>query len=410
MTLYQNTSKLYLILITGILLFPFEIKFSVFCLFIYLVGSSSLNKPEMVSDKMSRYLLSLPVLFYLLYAFSLFYTENIAHGVRDLETKATLIIIPLAIIFYQRKQHDREEFSFWFVVAFLVASVYLLIQAFFEWHASNDSQSFFYDRFSDLMHPTYFTMCLTLSVILLNECKAKGCQNVMTGNVLYYAVLFVFIVSMFLTSSRAGLTIGWLLIFTQFIFYLFKRRITFLPLSLFIAFIIFSVSFLSPSDSRFKILISEVTSSGSNDSGADTAKVDVAPVTHRLTLYKSALSVAADHPFGVGVGDVQDELVNVYHKIGYTKAAEVRYNPHNQFLQTAVAIGWPGLIVLLTFLAGLFLHGLRMEDIPLSGLAALTGLNALFESVFEVQRGVLFFAFSLLFLLVNRDENRVNTG
>lgn len=404
MTSYQKVPILNGILIAGILLFPFEVKFSLLLLIVYLAGSSSLNKPYLLSDKRSLYLLILPVILYLTYVLSLSYTDNISHGIKDLETKAALIIIPLFILFYQRKPEERAKFSFWFIISMLVASVYLILQACYEWYSTKDSEAFFYDRFSDLMHPTYFTMYLTFAGLLLIERKVTRIDDVRKSGFFFFLLLFLLTVSMFLASSRAGLTIGWILIFAQLVVYTYRKQASYLyPLG-FALFMIFSVLVLSPPDSRFNVLISEVTSSGSTTPGRDTSKVDVTPVSHRLTLYKSAFNIATDHPFGVGVGDVQDELVKVYNEIGYTKAAEVRYNPHNQYLQSAVAVGWMGALLLVAFLAGLFFFGLKNRDMPLAGLAALIGFNALFESVFEVQRGVIFFSVSLLFMLINHSS------
>ena len=401
----QKISYNFWLLIGSLFLYPFQIKISLLLLIIYLLITIRFNKPVLIVNRDTLFLVIMPLLLYLLYVLSLIYTDNTRHGLRDLETKAALIIIPLIILFYQRSLRERHLFSFWYIWSFVLACCYLLVDSFSDWILAGDIQSFYYDQFSDLMHPTYFTMCLTLAVMFVNELVMEKRTFIGSNRLISSALLFLLTVSMFLTSSRAGLSIGWLLILFQLFVYLYYRRMSFFMPAYFVGCMLFSVIVLSNSDSRFNILISEVTSGESGVIKADSSKVDVSPVSHRLTLYKSAFRVMASNPLGVGVGDVQDELVKVYREIGYQKAAEVRYNPHNQFLQTAVAIGWAGMVILIFFFLGLFIYALRQHDIPLAGLSSLIGLNALFESVFEVQRGVLLFAICLLFLVVNKHRS-----
>jgi O-antigen ligase len=393
-------------LIVGLLLFPFQIKLSLLLLIVYLLASTKLNKPQLLSGRSAAFLMLLPISLYLLYTFSMVYTENISHGLKDLETKATILVIPLAILFFQRKNGEREVFSFWFIMAHAVTSVYLIVQSFLKWMQSGDYSSFFYDQFSVLMHPTYFTMCLSLAVMLLTETILNNNSPFSRYRLLTVTVLILLVISMYLTSSRAGLAIGWFIVAMHLLICFFQKRISLLYPSIFVIAAVLSVIFLSPADSRFKILLNEVNKAEVQTIGADSSRVDVSPVSHRLSLYRSAIQVAVEHPTGVGAGDVQDELVKVYREIGYQKAVDVRYNPHNQYLQTAVAIGWTGMLILMLFLFLLGVYALKNRDYVLASLPAIVGLNALFESVLEVQRGVLFLTITLLFLFVSYNKHR----
>ncbi|MGB0170551.1 MAG: O-antigen ligase family protein [Flavobacteriales bacterium] len=110
----------------------------------------------------------------------------------------------------------------------------------------------------------------------------------------------------------------------------------------------------------------------------------------RVAVWRSSWELLAEHPFGVGTGDVTDELQTIYERDGIVYAQDRRLNPHNQWLQAGVAFGWPGvLMVTLIVLSWLRRSWRRGQDVMLlCGL--LIGAHAMVESVLEVQRGVVF--------------------
>jgi O-antigen ligase len=108
----------------------------------------------------------------------------------------------------------------------------------------------------------------------------------------------------------------------------------------------------------------------------------------RWLVWDAALEALRQRPLlGSGTGDVKDELLLIYADKGYTSALEQRLNPHNQFLQSGVALGLPGLLLLLALcLVPGWLAWQRGDHL----LVAFLGLNALnwsVESMLEVQAG-----------------------
>ncbi len=57
---------------------------------------------------------------------------------------------------------------------------------------------------------------------------------------------------------------------------------------------------------------------------------------------------------GLGAGTFREELVEQYRRDGFLYGYERRLDPHNQYLATWLALGLPGLLVLLAWLAGQF--------------------------------------------------------
>ena len=110
--------------------------------------------------------------------------------------------------------------------------------------------------------------------------------------------------------------------------------------------------------------------------------------------------------FGVGTGDVKDVLLEKYKENGMTGAYNEKLNAHNQFLQTFVALGLPGIILLLSSFIFPFILAIRKRNYIYISFLTIVFVNFLTESMLETIAGVMFYAFfnSLLMVNVNRKE------
>jgi O-antigen ligase len=116
-------------------------------------------------------------------------------------------------------------------------------------------------------------------------------------------------------------------------------------------------------------------------------------------VWQSALELIRQHPLGVGTGDVKDELVKRYEIHGFKKPLEKKLNAHSQWLQSSVALGWPGMLFLsLPFLLMALILYRKFTWLGAVFLG-LTGFNFLVESMLEVQAGVIPFVFFMFFFL-----------
>ena len=86
-----------------------------------------------------------------------------------------------------------------------------------------------------------------------------------------------------------------------------------------------------------------------------------------------------------------------YEQKGAEAAIEHQLNSHSQILQSGVALGWPGLLMVCALMVLPLLIGIRRKDAFLSIFALLFIVNGAIESVLEVQAGVVFF---ILFYVV----------
>ena len=82
--------------------------------------------------------------------------------------------------------------------------------------------------------------------------------------------------------------------------------------------------------------------------GKASQKVYKTSTSIRILVWSFSLNLIKSNPIiGVGTGDIKDELIKLYKKEGYPILVKRQYNSHNQYLQTAAALGIPTLIVLL---------------------------------------------------------------
>jgi len=153
----------------------------------------------------------------------------------------------------------------------------------------------------------------------------------------------------------------------------------------------------SPKFHRLEETVSQVASGKKNDI--------------RFNIWSSATTtISQNMPLGVGVGDRMDALDANQHFYDptYTKTRHV-YNPHNQYLDTMLATGVAGEVLLVAFLILPFVlylfKGRRVAYFNyLLPLMLIIILSAPFESIFQRQMGILFFCFFYLLFFIQPKE------
>ena len=121
----------------------------------------------------------------------------------------------------------------------------------------------------------------------------------------------------------------------------------------------------------------------------------------RLVVWQAGIQLIKVHPlFGVGTGDVKDALLAEYQKENKLVVYNLKLNAHNQYIQTFIALGIPGVLLLIFMLLYPGVLALRRIHIIYFSFLAVFFINNLVESMLEVQAGVLYFAFfnSLFFI------------
>jgi O-antigen ligase len=124
----------------------------------------------------------------------------------------------------------------------------------------------------------------------------------------------------------------------------------------------------------------------------DQHKTSIESNVVRRMIWIVSLELIAEHPNGVGTGDVIPVLLEKYKMRGMTGALEKEFNCHNQYLQTTIALGWMGGILVVIMILWPLTLSIRRKDPLLLFFFLLFGINILVESMLEVQAGVVFFS------------------
>jgi len=251
------------------------------------------------------------------------------------------------------------------------------------------------------MHPAYFSIYLNLGILFLLE--RLFIRNADSGYKCLEVLLIIFLfATISLLSSRTAIVTS----FGSVIFYsgikLFKRKSKKKDFAI-LAVIIASAVIMQVSAMHFFNRFTQVTQAIQQSA----SPVPDTPVeNHQATqsennstsahylIWKNAVGLIKQHLiFGVGIGDVHDELNKEFVKNNFKFGIEKDFNPHNQFLNTMVALGITGLILLLAlFFLPAYVAWQQKNWICFFFLVIIF-LNCLTESVLERQAGIIFFAF-----------------
>jgi O-antigen ligase len=129
----------------------------------------------------------------------------------------------------------------------------------------------------------------------------------------------------------------------------------------------------------------------------------------RVAINITALKTIADRPvFGYGAGDGPDALVERYGVEGYQSLKEQHLNAHNQYTETALAVGVVGLLVMLWWLVMPLIVAWRRKSgqWEVLVLTFIVMFSFLFESILERQMGAQFVAllYAIMILIICRYE------
>ena len=396
---------------------------------------------------------------WVMYLIGMIYTENQSVGWAQVSKKLGFLIFPVIFIISDMSYLNKLRLKaignaliLGCILFFLMNLAYATYDVLF-----NDETI---DRFFDqelmkwyYVHHSYLSMYAGLGLVFcFLEIFGDTTRKVKICNGLAYIILVICII---LVRSRAGLLWMVLSFVMQWIWLTFviKNKKTGLIMGgVFVVAVACACIAFPQSMSRITTTIKDIKSEHSSD--------------HRLVQFKGYKSVLEENwLFGVGTGDRTDETQAAYHrykdnldkKFGpemvkiidltidnqyyepdntmrkdmmkravkygvepdtvskylveyqFTRyAIDNEINAHNMFFETMISVGIIGVLLLLAYFVIPLVLWIKKKQVDLIYLSFLLmiGFNALFESIFEVQLGIIFFCFfnCLLFYMSFRPE------
>ena len=128
----------------------------------------------------------------------------------------------------------------------------------------------------------------------------------------------------------------------------------------------------------------------------------------RYFIYQAVENVLESKPWlGLGFTGRDEALMHQYtHVSEYLEGISEQYNGHNQFFDTAMVCGVPGLILLFALYGFSLYRGFKRKNFMAVAFVLMIILNSLTESILERNKGILLFSFFTGVLLINRMNDR----
>jgi O-antigen ligase len=360
---------------------------------------------QCLRDPKSQFILSFALL-YLVNLVSLSYSHNLRQGIFNLQVGLSLLVFPVIFATIYRPNFSQEKTQhifFAYAIGCFLSSILLLFMASARFANSPNPDEFLYINLAAGRHPAYFSMYLSLAEGIIIKYLSDNWAIIsgkLKASLVLLLVFFSFMV--LLLCSKAGIIVL-IMVFMAFIIYSFRRKEsrwlqTILSL-LAVSFFITAFYLFPPSTGRFGKAF------GTLDNYENIKSSDKESTATRILIWKSALKACIEKPLtGYGTGAVSEALCNIYKKYQVQHAVKNNLNAHNQYLQTALATGLPGLLILLAALGLPLILSFRQGSVLTIVFLLIIGINFLSESMLCRQAGVMFYAFFNGFILFRFDS------
>lgn len=327
--------------------------------------------------------------YYMAHVLSMIYSTNWSYGMATLETKISLLAVPVLLSGIRWDRKLRNIVLWLYIATVLATSLFSLVSTLIYYQIDLSDLSYFswvLPMTVDLP-PNYYSLFVVFALVILIFGTLEGDPKFSKSLAVPMAIYLLIFLA--LLSSRASFLAFFLIVLIYFGRQVFgttgqarRRGIMAILVTCSIAVI------LAASVPYLKDRISQMARGVQYDP--------------RYPVFKTCLEIIWDYPvFGVGIGDVQDVLKERYQENNFQEAFINNYNPHNDLLQIQVTTGIVGTIIYLFLIVQILKRAWTKRNIFMISFTVLYLITSLTESVLERNKGVIFFAFfiSIVFIL-----------
>jgi len=295
-----------------------------------------------------------------------FWSEDTESAWFALEVKASLVLLPL-VFQTLPEPAPNQSWKRWLFVGLTLAVLVRAGAASVGWPGAG----WRYADWTGPFHPTYLAMYWSWGICLARGDRAKW-------------LIPLFSVAIGLAASKAG----WLGAGFALISLLPVGRRHWLPVLIGALGLVVAGAVADQGRLGEFVAHAPGTAGGQEEAGQSVAKT-TGSTGGRLQAWHVAAAVFAEHPIvGVGTGDYAQAVEPIYLDQGLAYAAAHHMNAHNAFLQMAVMLGAVGLLLLLFWWGTSMWAAWRLADWGLVCSMLLVLFHGLFESVLELQQGI----------------------
>jgi len=405
---FQNGGLTYCFCLLSVIILPFYIHYLPAVMIIWvlswIIENKSGFKKDLMTNNKAAILFFLFMVFFLWQILGLFLAESLSTGFERLFKRLSFLLFPLVLFCPNSRIIKNINLIIkLFAICTFIYIVYcfgnalhhsLVIQNhnwIFNPHPSEyDYENYFYGaRLSDPVHPSYLAMYIVISVLISFESLFDNSLTHFKKG-LWTAMIFVFIMVIYLLSARAGILAAVIVFPVYFLFKFYARYPKWIA---FFGLVTLAVilAVVAKKNERISSSIEGV----SQQNFHETLKNDP-----RLLIWKSALGVIRKNLiFGVGTGDATKELKEEFISRGYVNGFYDNLNAHNQFLEILLENGLIGLILFSGILVYMVYIAINQHNLLLGMFLVTAVIFFIFETMLNRLAGVSFFAlFSFLLI------------
>lgn len=357
--------------------------------------------PKQIKEALKRdyWLLGYIVMFGV-YLLSGLYSGNINEWWKQIMIKLPLLALPLALAPYNRGVSLRS--NKWMVSLLALFFLFTALPMLLEFYSSYDEVLKKYAQgqtlFTPISHVRY-SLIMSFGVFLSLHGFLGLANKVSAMGLLYILLSFSLFVVIHVLAVRSGLVCLYAgLGLYAFIYFIrnpnWRYALTILGL-VFVA-LYFSPKIFPTIEKKMGYTLYSIEKYQKNE-------VEHYSDTKRWISIKVGWALFKKAPFfGVGAGDVRDNVKEIYRDLYPSLTLKQQLMPHNQYLRIANAIGLIGLLIFLW----LMLYPLFIVDVKLNALFFVfifsTSVSFLVEGTIENQIGTAYFVFIAIWLYLSR--------
>lgn len=371
-----------------------------------LIGVIGLVKKEFIWSMALPF--KLFIIFFLLYFVGTFYSKDPSLAAKYMEYKLSFVALPIVFSI-----HPKERFSLFIPAVIFIAGIVIsmvVVLGHFVISLANNSLIDSLSGFSTIHHPTYYASYLFLGILIsfyAYRNNWRGFNKLTVGlfiaiGLLCYCLTVSLAAILFL--GLFVLILLWKVVLNKY--GIAKSMLIGCGLS-----VMFTVGiYATPlKDDFHQTYTSFVNYIKSPSDFLEKGNRYLTGNETRLILWTVAAQNIVEHPFGVGTGSVDFYTTKELVKYNMIDMASYKYNPHNQFLQIWLEIGFIGLTIFIALFYFFYNKGKKTRNWLLTILICNILFNCFFESMFQRQSGIVFYTFWLCLLYVHSQWNIINS-
>jgi O-antigen ligase len=313
---------------------------------------------------------------------------------KQLERYLGLAFVPLGIALAPLIPRNKlKSTCFAFAIVTVALCIISLIRSYIEYQQTQDYRVFYYHYLSGQvkLNAIFLSIYCLASIfwILYFGFITQRKLPVLLRSLLLLAVIFLTLM-IFLLTSKMIMLLGLLAMVFSLIYFGYRKGYLLWSLLIVVVFIgagfflIKNLSYL-----KYRLAVTE----WKEYKGEEDRQNGIAI---RIFMWKTGLKLIEKRPvLGYGLRGAREATLEQYKEKGFSLGYELKYHTHNQYIETTLMSGIPGLALFLAMIGCLLWGAIKKANfLLLLGILHFAS-HALIESLFEVQQEMIFFIFFL---------------